>query len=101
MMSGSLTATSASCVALAGSQVWRWCEGQAEVPVYVWSMLSLAAGRDIFEVVFEGPAKWKIETHHVYRNDKDFKSLAKRFHPDVSKRDTTAEMQIINAMRKK
>lgn len=82
-------------------QVWRWCEGKADVPSYVWSLLSLAAGLDIFQVIWDGPTKWKIEEHHVYRNGKSYKTLAKRFHPDVSNRDTTAEMQAINALRKK
>lgn len=84
-------------------QAWRWCEGKADVPTYVWAMLTLAKGRTtILQLVHTRRFhQWKVEKHHVYRNGKEFKGLARRFHPDVSGRDTTAEMQIINAMRKK
>lgn len=82
-----------------GVQVWRWCEGQAPIPQYVWTILSMAEWvRGIDEGEVFGMT-WDIERHHVYRNQRDFKALARRFHPDVSKRDTTAEMQIINKFR--
>lgn len=80
-------------------QVWRWCEGKAPIPQYVWTILSMAEwvrgidDGDVFGMT------WEVEKRHVYRNRQDFKALAKRFHPDISKRDTTAEMQIINKYR--
>lgn len=81
-------------------QVWRWCEGKAEVPAYVWSMLTLAKGYDIDDLVRGQRYSWKVDPEHVYRNGKSYKALVKRFHPDISGRDTTAEMQMINATRK-
>lgn len=82
-------------------QVWRWCEGKAEIPAYVWTILALAAGKRPIELLFgEDLPVWPVEKRHVYRG-KDFKTLAKRFHPDISGRDTTAEMQHINRFRGK
>lgn len=81
-------------------QVWRWCEGKAEIPAYVWTILALASGKKPFEVLFKEMPVWTVEKRHVYRG-KDFKALAKRFHPDISGRDTTAEMQHINRFRGK
>lgn len=81
-------------------QVWRWCEGKADVPAYVWAILTLAKGGKLSDVATGKFYTWRVRQEHVYRNGKSFKSLARRFHPDVSGRDTTAEMQIVNAMRK-
>src|SRR3954468_14103126 len=64
-------------------QVWRWCEGKASIPQYVWSILSLAEWVKGVDGVFD--MTWDVERHHIFRNGKDFKILAKRFHPDVSK----------------
>lgn len=80
-------------------QVWRWCEGKAEVPTYVWSLLSAIAGMPVFALKDGEVSKWKVERRHVYRYGKTYKGLAKRFHPDATGRDTTAEMQLINGMR--
>jgi hypothetical protein len=80
-------------------QVWRWCEGKAPIPRYVWTILTLAEWVKGMDEPLEDDMKWEVEKRHVYRNRKDFKDLAKRFHPDVSMRDTTAEMQIINRYR--
>jgi hypothetical protein len=82
-------------------QVWRWCEGRADVPQYVWTILGLAAGRTIWQIRAGDLPTWKVEHDHVYRNGKDYKALAKRFHPDASRVDTTTEMQLVNALRKK
>jgi hypothetical protein len=80
-------------------QVWRWCEGKAPIPTYVWTILSMAEGFDAMDIVLGQIMEWDVEHHHVYRNRRSFKELAKRFHPDTSRRDTTAEMQIINKHR--
>lgn len=81
-------------------QVWRWCDGKAEVPQYVWTIMSLFQIAPI-EVVWGEVGAWKVKKHHVFRNGKKYKALAKRFHPDITGRDTTAEMQLINAFRSK
>jgi hypothetical protein len=80
-------------------QVWRWCEGKAEVPDYVWCLLSAMAGTSIDDLRRRRWHSWKIEPHHAFRGRKTFRVLLKRFHPDVSGRDTTAEMQALNALR--
>lgn len=80
-------------------QVWRWCEGKAPIPVYAWTILSLYMGIDPIAVLFGEQADWHVKPKHVYRNGKTYRVLAKRFHPDVTGRDTTAEMQLINKMR--
>jgi DNA-binding transcriptional regulator YdaS (Cro superfamily) len=81
-------------------QVWRWCEGVTPIPAYVWTILALIKGVKVHDVRRGELPSWEVKKHHVYRNMKDFKLLAKRFHPDVSGRDTKAEMQIINKYRK-
>lgn len=80
-------------------QVWRWCEGKAAVPAYVWSILAYASGADTIQILTGDLPEWKVEPHHVFRNGKDFKARAKQFHPDVSGTDTKAEMQIVNSLR--
>lgn len=81
-------------------QVWRWCEGKAPIPQYVWTILTLAEWTKGMDEALEDNMTWDVARHHVYRNQKDFRMLAKRFHPDTSGRDTTAEMQIINKHRR-
>lgn len=81
-------------------QVLRWCEGDAEVPDYVWCLLSSIKNVDLNDLRKKRWHSWEIKHHHVFRGRKNFRTLLKRFHPDVSGRDTTAEMQIINALRK-
>lgn len=81
-------------------QVWRWCEGHAPVPQYVWTILALFAGHDKWAVMRGDLPAWEVRPYHVYRRAVGFKALARRFHPDVSGRDTTAEMQLINKFRK-
>lgn len=81
-------------------QVWRWCEGVAPIPAYVWTILALIEGVKHHEVLRGNLPSWEVKRHHVYRAAKDFKKLAKQFHPDVSGRNTKAEMQIINKFRK-
>lgn len=80
-------------------QVWRWCEGKGPIPQYVWTILTLAEWVKGMDEALDADMTWDVERHHVFRNQKDFKTLAKRFHPDISGRDTTAEMQIINRLR--
>ena len=46
--------------------------------------------------------KWKINPWHVFANrqqSRSYKAMVKKYHPDVSGRDTLAEMQAINAAR--
>lgn len=81
-------------------QVWRWCEGKAEVPTYVWSLLAMFQ-YDPLNVLWGERPRWKVTQRHVFRNGKSYKSLARRFHPDATGRDTTAEMQLINEFRPK
>jgi hypothetical protein len=81
-------------------QVWRWCEGLAPIPNYVWTILAMIAGKTHHDILRGELPAWEVEKRHVYRNAKNFKSLAKRFHPDTSGADTTAEMQLINKFRK-
>jgi len=80
-------------------QVWRWCDGSAPIPGYVWTILALLSGVEKWKILRGDMPTWEVHREHVYRG-KDFKALAKRFHPDTSGRDTTAEMQIINRFRK-
>jgi hypothetical protein len=84
------------------NQVWRWCDGKADIPQYVWTILALYGGAEPFEVLFGEIPRWKVQRHHVFgrkRGERAYKALAKRFHPDVTGRDTTAEMQLINGLR--
>lgn len=81
-------------------QVWRWCEGRAPIPDHVWTILALVSGAKHHEILRGKLPAWEVKKHHVYRRMKDFKALARSFHPDTSGRDTTAEMQIINRFRK-
>lgn len=82
------------------NQVSRWCQGTADVPQYVWTILSMLAMEPV-DVAWGEVAAWKVERRHVYRGSWDFKKLARRFHPDATGRDTTAEMQMINTLRPK
>lgn len=81
-------------------QVWRWCEGLAPIPAYVWTILALIKGTKHHDILRGQLPEWEVRKHHVYRGSKDYKALAKRFHPDVTGRDTKAEMQIINKHRR-
>lgn len=80
-------------------QVWRWCDGKSEVPDYVWCLLSAIEGTKLSDLREKRWHQWKVLRPHVYRSGATHRQLAKRFHPDISGRDTTAEMQLINAMR--
>lgn len=79
-------------------QVWRWRDGSAPVPMYVWTILALLDGADKWDVKRGKLPEWHVNAGHVYRG-KSYKQMAKRFHPDVAHRDTTAEMQLINRFR--
>lgn len=97
---GLTQATFARLCGVQRKQVWRWCEGEVQIPAYVWVIFALSMGYDIFDVIAGSLPTFDVERHHVYRNQKEFRALAKRFHPDISGRDTKAEMQIINRLRK-
>lgn len=83
-------------------QVWKWCEGKTDTPAYVWAVLSAMEGVSKADLLRGVRFTWKIHPWHVFANRqtiRTYKALAKRFHPDISGRDTTAEMQAINSVR--
>jgi len=55
--------------------------------------------RDPVRVLNGHRETWQVTKRHVYRRGTTFKALAKRWHPDVAGRDTTAEMQIVLRFR--
>lgn len=80
-------------------QVWRWCDGYTSIPVYVWSILALWEGCSKWDVKRGKIPDWEVRQSDVFRGGKNYLQMAKRFHPDLSDRDTTAEMQMINKFR--
>jgi transcriptional regulator with XRE-family HTH domain len=81
------------------STAWRWFKGEREVPHYAMVALSALAGLNATALRAGGILKPKVERRHVYLAGETFKDLAKRWHPDASGRDTTAEMQFVNLYR--
>lgn len=81
-------------------QAWRWCDGRNPVPDFVRSILSMIKTGNPARVIAGYRHEWAVERHHVYRGRQDFKLLAKKWHPDFNKRDTTREMQLILRFRR-
>lgn len=80
-------------------QVWRWCDGRAPVPAYVTVILSFIKLRDPRAVIRGQRAPWLVRRHHVYRRGQSFKTLAQRWHPDRTGRDTNREMALVLKFR--
>lgn len=80
-------------------QAWRWCDGQNPVPEYVVALLSMIKCNDPSRVMRGHRERSEVRRRHVYRNGATFKSLMKRWHPDVTRRDTNAEMALVNKFR--
>lgn len=81
-------------------QVWRWCEGKVEAPGYVWTILTLIKGFSAEDVKSGYIHEWRVMRHHVFRRGLGFNQLAHKWHPDITKRDTTAEMQVLLSLRR-
>ena len=82
------------------NQVHRWCK-YGPVPVYADSIIRLLLGANRYELKYaRKPLDLDVSRHHVFRNGESYRTLAKRFHPDLSGRDTTREMQFVNRFRK-
>ena len=81
------------------STAWRWFKGEREVPHYAMLALSALAGLNATALRKGDLLKLRIERRHVYLPGETFKDLVKKWHPDASRRDTTAEMQLVNLYR--
>lgn len=81
------------------STVWRWFSGDREIPHYAMLILSALAGAAPAELRSGRLHRFDVQKHHVYLPGETFKKLLKRWHPDVARRDTNAEMQLVNRYR--
>lgn len=81
------------------NQVWKWYHGIAPTPDYVWCILSALAGVKEWELRRKKWHSWSVARKHIFTGKFNYKELAKKYHPDLSRRDTTAEMQQINAFK--
>ena len=89
----------ASLLKVERSTVWRWFKGEREVPHYALVILSALAGADPDELRSGRLRQFNVQRHHVYLNGETFRDLANRWHPDLTHRDTNAEMQMVNRYR--
>jgi DNA-binding transcriptional regulator YiaG len=89
----------ASLLRVERSTVWRWFSGKREVPQYAMVILSALAGAGSAELRSGRLRTFNIQRHHVYLNGETFIDLAMRWHPDRSRRETNAEMQLVNRYR--
>ena len=89
----------ASLLKVERSTVWRWFSGDREVPHYAMVILSALAGDSPAELRSGRLRRFNVQRHHVYPNGETYRDLAMRWHPDLARRDTNAEMQLVNRYR--
>ena len=79
--------------------VYRWVNAKMEIPGYVWAMLSLLDGEKR-SIVIRGDTKiWCIEEDDVFPNGESYRDMLKKFHPDITRRDTNAEIAVITEFK--
>lgn len=81
------------------STVWRWFKGEREVPHYAMVVLSALTGLDAIALRNGEIKKFNVQRRHAYLHGETYRDLAMKWHPDKSRRDTTAEMQLVNIHR--
>lgn len=82
--------------------VWRWCSGKSPVPLYVWSILALLDPEepDEPEAILMGmPKDWVIEYEDVFQRGESYRQMVKAWHPDITRRDTDAELAVISEFK--
>lgn len=79
--------------------VWRWVNGVCVIPSYLWVVLALLAGQKPAHLRRGAVLEWIIEEEDVFAEGQNFRDLVKKYHPDVTGRDTTAEMAVINSFK--
>ena len=81
---------------------WRWVSGRTPIPGHVWSLLGLLDEDDPDdpEFVLMGMAKeWVIEHEDVFPNGESYRQMVKTWHPDITKKDTAAELAVISEFK--
>jgi hypothetical protein len=79
--------------------VWRWFKGERKVPRHAMIVLSALVGHEPSKLRSGLLHDFHVQRHHVYQANETYVGLAKRWHPDRTRWDTKAEMQLINRYR--
>jgi transcriptional regulator with XRE-family HTH domain len=83
--------------------VSRWLNGSRSIPRYVWTILTFIHddGKVHLSRILNGETfQWPIIREDVFDKNQTYRDLVKKWHPDKTGQDTTAEMSIINGFKK-
>lgn len=79
--------------------VYRWYHGQRQIPGAVWTVLAFL-DRDKLANIKKGmPKEWIIEYEDVFPNGETYKQMIKKFHPDITRKDTNLELAVISEFK--
>jgi len=78
---------------------WRWANAKIPIPGYVWSVLALIDEDEPEAILMGMPKEWVIEHEDVFTNGETYRQMAKKYHPDITGKDTAIELAVITEFK--